>query len=293
MKILMTGASGYLGRKLVQRFVQQGHELTLLLRKPLGCAFQKVSEVLVSPICPVPNELIADHDVVLHCATNYGRNGADLEDILWVNYQWPMQLAMGLPDGGVFLHIDTALPAGVSTYAAGKARLRSFLTDRRGLRSCNLRLEHFYGVGDGHFLSHVLSAFFSGQAVLPLTAGAQRRDFMWVDDAVDGIALVLESLLKSSIPGEVALGSGTSRSIREVVQQLSALSSPHTTELQFGAVSMREGEPLESKADLRVLANLGWSPRMPWESGIRHFVEDSRLLWAQRGTLRWLDQLQF
>ncbi len=289
----MTGASGYLGRKLVQRFVQQGYELTLLVRKQLNVASAQVSELVIPPSGLVDKNVVGAHDAVVHCATNYGRNGASLADISWVNYEWPAQLASSLAESGVFLHIDTALPDGVSPYATEKGRLRRFLLEQQGSRSCNVRLEHFYGAGDGHFLSAVLTAFFSKQPILPLTAGTQRRDFIWVDDAVDGIVVVLEHLFRRAVPAEVGLGTGSARSIREVVEELSALCGPHETELRFGAVAMREGEPLESKADLRALQQIGWTPSTPWEAGIRRFVDDSRVLWAQRATLRWLDELQF
>jgi CDP-paratose synthetase len=289
----MTGASGYLGRRMVPALLREGHELTLLVRTPLHFVSRQVSQLIISPHQNTGRLAARDHDVTIHCATNYGRFGASADEISWVNYEWPAELALGLAEGGMFLHIDTALPDSVSTYAAQKGKLRKFLTGQNNLRSCNVRLEHYYGAGDGHFLSAVTSALLSQQATLSLTSGIQKRDFIWIDDAVEGILVILKGLVRGGIPQEISLGSGIARSIRSVVEELSELCGPPRTQLEFGALPLRAGEPMESRADLLELTKMTWRPNVPWESGIQKFVTESKRLWESYKTLQWRGDLQF
>ncbi len=70
MKISITGASGFVGRALLDPLLQQGHDLTILSRKadpdlPSGVSLLRGD--LVAADCPL-DQFVADCEVIYHCA---------------------------------------------------------------------------------------------------------------------------------------------------------------------------------------------------------------------------------
>ena len=51
------------------------------------------------------------------------------------------------------------------------------------------------------------------------------------------------------------------------------LANNSITKLNFGAIPMRKGDVLESKADISYLNNLGWQPKTTIEQGITKIIE--------------------
>jgi uncharacterized protein (TIGR01777 family) len=71
MKILMTGGTGFVGTQLTSRFVQDGHEITILTRSPKGSdgRARGISYVQGDPAQKGPwQEAIKDHDAIINLA---------------------------------------------------------------------------------------------------------------------------------------------------------------------------------------------------------------------------------
>lgn len=70
MRIHITGANGFIGRRLVAALLQQGHALRVLTRKSPGAfppAVEVVAGDLTSADCPLEH-FVRDCDVLIHCA---------------------------------------------------------------------------------------------------------------------------------------------------------------------------------------------------------------------------------
>ena len=213
-------------------------------------------------------------------ATEYGGKGTRSEAVERANFEWPGRLVDVFIKGGgdVFINCDTALPPSVNQYAYTKRRFRELLkSEERAVQVINLVMEHFFGPGDGRFISFVVEQLRAGVQSLNFTPGGQRRDFIYVDDVVTAILLVLEK--RSSVGSgyvEVGLGSGEARCLRERVETIADLLCITRDVLELDALPYREKEPMVSVADVGLLKGLGWSPETSFEEGILQMLMATR-----------------
>lgn len=283
MRVLVTGATGFLGRHLVPALVDAGHEVALLKRRT-----SKLDALVALPG-------LTAHDVedapagsfggatppeaVIHAATDYGRDPARPLATFWANEAMPMRLleaACGA--GAAFLNIDTFFNDGAGRYAhLGDYTLskRHFQEWGRQLggqgiaRFANLRLHHLYGPGDGpgKFVPSIVRRCLAGESV-DLTDGRQERDFIHVSDAVAAILAVLRAEAPAGAGyRHYDVGTGESVPVRTFVMTVNELAGGRA-ELRFGALPTREGEFARACADPAALHALGWSPATNLRDGI-------------------------
>ena len=275
-RILVTGANGYLGSRLcnslgegweVFAVVRSGSELTRLEGGAISLHMLYADEGdFFSEVLQIQPE------VVIHTATDYGGQDTRAKEVEWANLEWPRRLLEVFIKGGgsVFVNCDTSLPPAVNHYAFTKRAFRERLKiEGEAVQVINLVMEHFFGPGDGRFVSFVVDQLRAGAHPLSLTAGEQRRDFLYVDDVVNAILMVLEKRREVG-PGyvEVGVGSGEARPLRERVEGIADLLGVSRDVLEFGALPYRDNEPMCSVADVSILKGLGWSPANGFEEGI-------------------------
>jgi len=117
----------------------------------------------------------------------------------------------------------------------------------------------------------------AGERVV-LTAGAQQRDFLHVDDAARCIWAGLALAGAADRPGLTVLncGSGSAITLRHFIEQLGAAlrHAGVTPDLALGELPYRAHEPMVSLPDItRLRATLDWRPRIALEQGIADLVQ--------------------
>lgn len=286
MRILMTGATGYLGRHLVSHFEARGDDVHAIHRANSNLQSVESDAIVWHDVARRSDTILAEvrPDVVLHAATHYGRDGAADAEVTRANFTWPMELldAAVKQRVGLFVNIDTSLPPAISGYArskrafadAAKARAR-----RGDIRILNIRLESVYGPGDDRakFQMTLLEALRSGVASFPLTRGEQTRDYIYVDDAVGAIALLVDHARRVPDPYlEAGVGAGREVSIRTFAETLAEAAREGSlaadTRLDFGALPYREGELMHACADISLLKTLGWKGARSLEQGLQELI---------------------
>ncbi len=107
------------------------------------------------------------------------------------------------------------------------------------------------------------------QEAVAFTAGTQLRDFVYVDEVAEGI---LRAALCPAAPGQVInLGTGVGVRVRDGVE-LAIEISGRRVRPEFGKLPMRPGEPKELVASTeRAMALLGWAPSMGLREGLEAF----------------------
>lgn len=288
-RILLTGATGYLGSHLAQALLGAGHSVVVLKRRSsslrrLESILPRITLLDVDGLdLSVPFKEHGKIDAVIHAATSYGRNGESASQMAEANLAFPLRLldAAIVAQTPVFLNTDTALDKFLNAYSLSKTQFAEWgqhFAGQKKIHFLNLRLEHFYGEGDddSKFTTHVIKNCLTNTPELKLTLGEQRRDFVYIDDVVSAYLLLLEK--QESLPDwfvELDVGSGDAVTIREFVEMVHRLTKS-STHLNFGAQPYRQGEVMLSQADTESLRMLGWRCRHTLEQGLKLAIEGNK-----------------
>lgn len=289
MNILLTGASGFLGRNLLKGLLEAGHSVVAMHRHStqldkLGILSDQVKLFAVEEGFSACFEQHPQLNAVVHTAANYGRHGEPLDQLLSSNIFWPLTcLQAAMAHGvGCFINTDTVLPSTTSPYALSKAQFLDWgrwLGETQKIAFINIRLQHMFGPGDDQskFPSYVIEACSSHVPELPLTEGLQRRDFIYIDDVVSAYNVLLKHASTLSMGfHEYELGSGSASTIRDFVELVHRLTESRT-HLQFGAVPYRASEDMLLVADTSKLEGLGWRCMHTLEEGVRKTINGLKL----------------
>ncbi|MFA6433301.1 MAG: NAD-dependent epimerase/dehydratase family protein [Elusimicrobiales bacterium] len=288
-KLLLTGATGFLGSNLLRKLTAVGYHVVLLVRYTSN--FSKISDMLGKVSLLYSENANYEKffsqnkiDCVIHCATNYGRKGQLPLAILDTNLVLPLKLLQIGAENGLncFINTDTVLGMNLSHYSLSKSQFKEWLkvySDR--LVCVNLALEHFYGPGDDEskFVTWLIRALLKNSRSLNLTSGDQKREFIYIDDVVDAFLRVIKSsaLLENGYcPYEI--GADKSIKIRDFVTHVKSLIKNNNTTLNFGAIPYRKGEVLESETDLSRIKELGWKAQVSLSAGLKKTIAFERAI---------------
>jgi len=284
VRVFISGASGFLGRNLAQGFAQKGFAVTgltrfaakisLMTEQPKIC-WHTVEEIpsLIQSLVPA---------IFVHAATCYGRQGESNDEVSRANFEWPKSLLSLLQESHcLFVNIDTSLPATVNSYADAKRRFSDYAREfaaAGGVRVLNCRLESVYGPGDdvSKFQMLLLKALLRNEPVVPLTEGMQTRDYIYIQDAVNAILLLVQHRLSMGCSYLTAdVGTGIPTRIRDFAWAMKRIIGS-SSYLDFGAIPYRKNELMHTKADIFTLKSLGWTPETELEEGLRLLVDSKR-----------------
>ena len=254
MNILVTGANGYLARNLIESF--SSHNVFELTRANNTKEFIKQT----SP------------DVVVHTICSYGRKGESISEIydsnLFVGIKL-LETVKELDKPVTFINCGTSLDKETNLYSISKTQLVEFgeFISNDGLQFINMNLEHFYGKdAPNNFLSFVVKECLANNDI-PLTAGTQCRDFIYIDDVCSAFNTIVDNRNNLQAFENIDVGTGISTPVRTVVELIKELTKS-TSELGFGEIPLREGDVAEMKADTSKLTSLGWQQRYTLKNGL-------------------------
>jgi nucleoside-diphosphate-sugar epimerase len=290
MRILITGATGFLGQHLVRDLSQCKHEITALLRAGSRCANLKSSGnvaiahyTTLSAVRGIVSAI--DPDIVIHAACSYGRSGEEFCEVITSNYLFGYEVASGAAQSGaLFINMDTPLPPTVSAYALTKRQFRDALKLRfpQDFRLIQVVLHTMYGPGDDptKFTTHVVRELLCEAPSICMTPGEQIRDFIYVDDVVSALRTLIAAADSFQSAKVFELGTGNGIRLLDYVQ-MAKDETGATTEL-LTTMHYRQDECGSMVADISGLKALGWLPRIPPREGMRRMVQGDRNRWTRQ-----------
>ena len=258
--ILITGSSGFLGRKLVKNLlVNSKYELYLTehrrsLQFELDEKFSNRVKIIKLKSPETLQDTFENNEItqVVHAATLYGRKNESKSEILECNLLLPLKiLEIGKANGlKHFVNIDTYFTkvknemAYLLDYTNSKRSLYNWLgLYSNSIRISNLIIEHMYGPGDStdKFVPILINETKNGfKSNLKFSPGNQKRDFVYVGDVVESINFIL-TLDKSKLDRylNLEIGTGTKNTLVElfdIIQEKlgTSFDSP------FGSTAYRE-----------------------------------------------------
>lgn len=287
MQVLITGATGYLGRFVTRDLAGRGASLVALKRHSSSLQhFEESADRLQFVDIEEADlgALFEEHsfDTIIHCATNYGRDVVDPLSVIEANLLLPLRLLELARQHNVrrFVNTDTILDPRVNHYALAKSQFKEWLRRYSDDLTCvNIAFEHFYGPGDNptKFVTFVVRSLLGSISQLPLTPGEQRRHFVYIADAVTAVHKILAAT-ENDHAGMHAFEVGTEHPtrLRDMVELAKELTGNSCTELQFGALPYRSNEVMMPSLDDSLRRATGWHPATPLAEGLRMTIEAER-----------------
>lgn len=284
--VFLTGGTGFLGSALTQTLLDNNYSVFLLKRKT--SSLNRLHRVLKHPKLVLLDletvdldDLFTNNsvDMIVHCATNYGRKYVSFLSILEANLFLPLRLLHFAQEYQVhtFINTDTILDKRISEYSLSKKQFVDWLhTTAQKLVSINVSLEHFYGPMDDptKFVTYVIHSLLDEKPFIEFTPGEQLRDFIYIEDVVTAFMKIIEfSKTRENGFYSFEVGSGQNHSIKKFVRKCQQIIGNTTTKLEFGKLPYRQNEVMCSAVDIHSISGLGWSPHYSFEEGLAKTIQ--------------------
>jgi CDP-paratose synthetase len=275
---LITGATGFLGSKIANYLIEAGKTVYCTRRQSSNLHRIKepsaINWVLTDDLRF--EQLFSQHriDIIIHCATDYGRKKVDPAGTIEANLTLPINLLHYGAQNGVsaFINTDTVLDKQIGHYSLSKSQFCDWLRMySHQLVSINVALHHFYGPGDDEtkFATSIIRSLLFNSERIPLTLGEQKRDFIFIDDVLDAFKLIIKNIPQMSVSfHHFEVGSGETISVRKFAELAKELTHNTTTILDFGALPYRPFEKMDLITDISKLHLLGWKPSFTVSDGL-------------------------
>lgn len=290
LKVLVTGASGFIGPHLVHALCRSGAEVHALSRRkmvPAGTCPRWWQDDLSNPNAASSTIHRIQPHVVFHLA-GYAVGGRDAALVLPTfhsNLETTVNILAAVnessckrivlagsleePDTGDGLFVPS------SPYAAAKWASSAYGRMFHELYKTPVviaRIFMTYGPGEPNkkkLIPYVINSFLQNRPP-ELSSGIRRVDWIFVEDVVQGL---IQAALRPDINGcTVDLGSGHLLSVREVVQRISEVMNSEV-QPRFGATPDRPMEQERAAYLTESRRMLDWCPQYSLEQGLRQTVQ--------------------
>lgn len=296
-RILLTGGAGFLGQHVKSKLLEHG-----ALKNNITIPRSRVSDLRQLEVC---QEIMPNHDIVIHCAANgqgIGYNHKYPAEIFDDNTTMGMNLMKTARQFGVkkFVTIGSVCEYPKSTsmpltennlwkgypeeinapYAMSKKILLiqgEAYKKQYGFNSIHLMLAHLYGPGNsfdpakshvtGALIVKIINALTTNQHSVDVWGdGSPTREFLYVDDAAEAIVLATKSYDKSE---PVNIGTSKEITIKELVDTISRI-------LGFkGTINWDTSKPIGQPRqciDTSRAEQFGFCAKTDLETGLRNTI---------------------
>ncbi|CUR60485.1 NAD-dependent epimerase/dehydratase [metagenome] len=239
MKVLVTGATGMLGRVTALRFTARGDQVTVLQRRPSGLPTREVLGDVADPDAVA--RALRGQDAVVHLAAKVDVVGR-WDAYAHANIEGTAQVVDGCLRAGVPRLVQVSSPSvahagralvGVGAGAADPARarghyarskavseLRALAADGPDLAVLALRPHLVWGPGDTQLVARIIARAKAGRLPL-LGAGAALIDTTYVDNAAAALVAAVDACRPDGVHGEaLVVSNGEPRTVDEILGSL-------------------------------------------------------------------------
>jgi len=297
VKLLITGATGFVGSHLVCHLARSTHYDVAVLRRrssrhrfPTDVEQRLETHILDDGAANILDILAACRpDVVVHLATCFlsSHTMERIDDLVQANITFPTKLLEAMAAHGVRRFINTGTYAEhfncnpdydpVTLYAATKKAFEDILryyVNAVHLSHIKVTLYDTYGPDDTRrkILNILLDAVRQGQKI-DMTPGHQLMDLVHIDDVVRAFELATDYIsTHDRVDSAVEIGSGSPRTLREIVGVVEGILG-RSIDVNWGGRAYRERDNMTVKPDLSLAKTLlGWEPQTSLEEGLKPII---------------------
>ncbi|WGL60830.1 NAD(P)-dependent oxidoreductase [Pigmentibacter sp. JX0631] len=288
--VLLTGATGFLGSRLLPELLENNFSVIVLHRESSDLTKLELFNCnKLKFFCINKDDLDFlfknyNINVIIHTATEYGRNFASTSDVILANLTLPLRLLeLGVMNNlKIFINTDSyfnkdnAFYSYLLNYSLTKKSLNYWLKFYSSkIRVIDLMLEHIYGPFDKpqKFIEGVIQNIAIKELpIVNLTYGHQKRDFIFITDVVDAYLKILKYELRNHNGYQIyEVGTGKAFELREFTDFVLKYSKS-SSKLEYGAIPYREDEIMSSCANNSNLEALGWKAKINYQQGIEEII---------------------
>jgi UDP-glucose 4-epimerase len=295
-RVLVTGGSGFIGRRVVQALLDDGADVTVADKRAFPGEVPRGDDggggrvrMVIGDLCDpsvVAEAVTPGTDVIIHLAA-LTRVLPSIEDPA-ATYRVNVDVTAALLEQarsrgvGTFLFASTNAVTGnvgsvtideqvplrpLTPYGATKAAAEMLIgayASCYGMTGCSLRFSNVYGPGmqeKDSFVPRLMRAARDGTGVQVYGDGSQVRDLVHVDDIVAG----LFAAWRAGYSGPLILGAGESVSVNDMVD---AARSVTGAGIPAEHVPPKPGEMPAVIVDISAARALGYAPAYDLKSGL-------------------------
>jgi UDP-glucuronate decarboxylase len=309
-RILVTGGAGFLGSHLIDRLIEQGHEVICLDNFFTG-AKRNIKHLLTHPqfelmrwdvidpfkvevdqiynlACPA-SPIHYQHNAIktvktsvmgaINCLGLAKRVGARI-------FQASTSEVYGDPQvhPQVESYRGSVNPIGIrACYDEGKRVAETLFFDYHRQNAVDIRVVRIFNTygprmnaEDGRVVSNFIVQALRGEDITVYGDGSQTRSFCYVDDLVEGFMRMME---KDGVTGPVNLGNPGEFTILELAEQVIRKIGSRSKIVHR---PLPQDDPLQRRPDISLAeSELGWRPTIPLSEGLDRTISYFRTVLAE------------
>ena len=303
MRILVTGAAGFLGSHFAEKYLNEGHEILAVDNFFTG------KRLNIHHLIDNPNFEILRHDITqpliveVDAVANFACPASPIQyqkypvqtiktSILGITNMLGLAKRLNIKlmqastsevygDPSITPQTETywgnVNPIGIrSCYDEGKRAAESIMFDYQrqyGTKIKVARIFNTYGprmsLDDGRVVTNFVGQALRNQPITIYGDGTQTRSFCYVDDLVDGLSALFNS--NENVTGPINIGNPREFSMIELANLVVSLTNSNS-KVEF--VTLPQDDPRQRKPDISVAKRLlGWEPKVDLESGLLKTID--------------------
>ncbi|MCL2704754.1 MAG: NAD(P)-dependent oxidoreductase [Spirochaetaceae bacterium] len=293
-KVIITGACGFLGRKLSEAFISKGitvYAIDCIDFFPISHKLLKYHKSDIEGNAFPSDPDLYNADTLFHFAWNgvhpdyrndYERQSKNISSLLNIlSFVQRINVLKTIIPGSASEYATSEMPiTGNNTPGAidgyGAIKSACHIISHAWAQQNNLPLiwvvpSSIYGPGrnDNNALTYTIKTLLNGEKPT-FTALEQRWDYIYIDDFINALMLIAE---KGVACKSYALGYGKARALHEYITVIRDIINP-TLPLGIGERSYKSGKPDNSEMDISELEkDTGFTPLIPFDEGIKKTIE--------------------
>jgi UDP-glucuronate decarboxylase len=303
MRILVTGASGFLGSHFAEKYLAKGHEILAVDNFFTG------NRANIRHLMDNPNFELLRHDVTqpliveVDAIANFACPASPIQyqrfpvqtiktSILGITNMLGLAKRLNIKimqastsevygDPSVSPQTETywgnVNPIGIrACYDEGKRVAETIMFDynrQYGTKIKIARIFNTYGprmsLDDGRVVTNFVGQALRNQPITIYGDGLQTRSFCFVDDLINGLSALFDS--NEDVTGPINIGNPREFTMLELATLVIKLTNSKS-EIDF--VALPQDDPRQRKPDVTVAKNiLGWEPQIQLENGLVKTIE--------------------